>query len=198
MGTRCGALDPGVVLHMMEVRGMSHRELAALLYRDSGLKGMSGLSDDPGELLEHEAQNIRAGDALALYVHRIVREIGGLVAILGGLDMLVFSAGIGEHCAPVRERVCTALAWLGVKVSAANADHQQTISTGDSHIKVLVEPTNEAWVAARGALEVLNLSNDSTTLKRNRLPSECFPQGSACFIRPLDLNQCSSQGASLR
>jgi acetate kinase len=85
MGTRCGALDPGVILHMMEVRGMSHRELAALLYRESGLKGLSGLSDDPRELLEREAQDMRARDALALYIHCIIREIGGLVAILGGL-----------------------------------------------------------------------------------------------------------------
>jgi acetate kinase len=163
MGTRCGALDPGVVLHMMEVRGMSHRDLATLLYHESGLKGISGLSDDPRELLEREAQDMRARDALALYVHRIVREIGGLVAILGGLDMLVFSAGVGEHCAPVRERVCAALAWLGVRLdSAANNANRQTISTNDSRINVMVEPTNEAWVAARGALEVLDFSNDTT------------------------------------
>jgi acetate kinase len=124
---------------------------------------MSETSEDPRDLLEREAQDFRARDALSLYVHRIVREIGGLVAILGGLDMLVFSAGVGEHCAPVRERVCAALAWLGVRLdSAANNANRQTISTNDSRINVMVEPTNEAWVAARGALEVLDFSNDTT------------------------------------
>jgi acetate kinase len=157
MGTRCGSLDPGIILHLMELHGMSHRELADLLYHESGLKGMSETSEDPRDLLEREAQDFRARDALSLYVHRIVREIGGLVAILGGLDMLVFSAGVGEHCAPVRERVCSALTWLGVRLDHnANAANEATISTENSRIKVLVEPTNEAWVAARGALDVLS------------------------------------------
>jgi acetate kinase len=159
MGTRCGTLDPGVVLYLLEVAGMTHRELGRLLYEDAGLKGVSGRSSDPRELLACEADDPRARDALALYVHRIVRELGALVALLGGLDMLVFTAGIGEHSAPIRERVCRALGWLGIALDdAANRADANVISRADSRVTVVVEPTNEAWIAARSAARLLRVA----------------------------------------
>ncbi|HRO51966.1 MAG TPA: acetate/propionate family kinase, partial [Alicycliphilus sp.] len=112
MGTRCGALDPGAVLYLMEIEQLSLQDVGRLLYHGSGLLGISGVSSDPRVLLAQEAGDARVQAALALYVRRIVREIGALVAVLGGLDMLVFTAGIGEHNAAVRERVCAGLAYL--------------------------------------------------------------------------------------
>ncbi|NWK44526.1 acetate/propionate family kinase [Ralstonia pickettii] len=153
MGTRCGAVDPGVVLHLMEVDKLSLDQVGHLLYHASGLLGVSGVSADPRALLPLEDQNERCRLALALYVRRIVREIGALVAVLGGLDMLVFTAGIGEHNAVVRERVMAALTYLGVVAdSAANAEHAPVVSAPQSRVLVAVEPTNEEWVAARHAL----------------------------------------------
>ncbi len=152
MSTRCGSIDPGVVLHLSDVRGLSHEALGTLLYHHSGLQGVSGLSGDPRVLLEHEAGNERARDALALYVHRIVRETGALATLLGGLDMLVFTAGIGEHSAPIRARVCGGLGLFGIELDDdANRANAHVISRPTSRVKVVVEPTNEAWIAARAA-----------------------------------------------
>ncbi|MGC8213168.1 acetate/propionate family kinase [Ralstonia pseudosolanacearum] len=153
MGTRCGAIDPGVVLHLMEVEKLSLEQVGHLLYHASGLLGVSGVSGDPRALLPLETQDARCQLALALYVRRIVREIGALVAVLGGLDMLAFTAGVGEHNAAIRERMMTALAYLGVIAdSAANANNAPVISAPQSRVRVVVEPTNEEWVAARHAL----------------------------------------------
>ena len=158
MGTRCGALDPGAVLYLMEIEKLSLHDVGQLLYHGSGLLGLSGVSSDPRALLTAEAGNARVQAALQLYVRRIVREIGALVAVLGGLDMLVFTAGIGEHNAVIRERVCADLAWLGVAVDAqANADNADLISGPTSRIPVAVERTNEEWVAAWHATRVLGL-----------------------------------------
>ncbi|PMS14720.1 acetate kinase [Trinickia dabaoshanensis] len=152
MSTRCGSIDPGVVLHMIDVRGLSHEALGTLLYHHSGLQGVSGLSGDPRVLLAQEDKNERAKEALELYVHRIVRETGALAAVLGGLDMLVFTAGIGEHSAPIRARVCGALALFGIELDDdANRANAHVISRPTSRVKVVVEPTNEAWIAARAA-----------------------------------------------
>ncbi|MGN6319065.1 acetate/propionate family kinase [Trinickia sp.] len=152
MSTRCGSIDPGVLLHLTDVRGLSHEALGSLLYHHSGLLGVSGLSGDPRVLLEHERENERARDALELYVHRIVRETGALAALLGGLDMLVFTAGIGEHSAPIRARVCRALGLFGIELDdEANRCNAHVISRATSRVKVVVEPTNEAWIAARAA-----------------------------------------------
>lgn len=156
MSTRCGAIDPGVVLHLMDVRGLTHEALGALLYHDAGLKGVSGVSGDPRVLLAREADDERARDALALYVHRIVRETGALAALLGGLDMLVFTAGIGEHSAPVRARVCARLGLFGVELDdEANAANAHVISRASSRVTVVVEPANEEWIAARAAWQLL-------------------------------------------
>lgn len=160
MGTRTGALDPGAVIYLMEIEKLSLAQVGRTLYHESGLLGVSGVSSDPRVLLEREvedsAQGERARAALALYVRRIVREIGAMTAVLGGLDRLVFTAGIGEHNAVLRARVCEALAWLGIEIdAAANQAHAARIVTLASRVDVGVEPTNEEWVAARGALRVL-------------------------------------------
>ncbi len=142
MGTRCGAIDPGVLLYLMEAEGMDAGALADLLYRRSGLLGLSGLSNDMRTLLASD--EIGAREAVAYFVYRIGRELGALAATVGGLDVLVFTAGIGEHAVPVRQAVCEQAAWLGVRLDAqANARHGPRISTPDSPVTVLVIPTDE-------------------------------------------------------
>ncbi|MGB0132730.1 acetate/propionate family kinase [Dokdonella sp.] len=149
MGTRTGALDPGAVLYMMEIEKLSLDQVGEMLYHRSGLLGISGLSSDPRDLLAVEAGNERAQAALALYVRRIVREIGALTAVLGGLDLLVFTAGIGEHNAQIRARICADLGYLGIKIDAtSNAANRPLISTDQGSVRVAVEPTNEEWIAA--------------------------------------------------
>ena len=156
MGTRCGALDPGALLYLMEIEKLSLQEVGQLLYHGSGLLGLSGVSSDPRVLLDEEVDNVRVQAALSLYVRRIVREIGALVAVLGGLDMLVFTAGIGEHNAVLRQRVCNQLEWLGVQVDATrNARHEAVISSTASTVTVGVERTNEEWIAAWHAARLL-------------------------------------------
>ena len=153
MGTRCGALDPGAVLYLMEIEKLSLEDVGHLLYHQSGLLGLSGVSSDPRVLLAQEAGHARAEAALALYVRRIVREVGALVAVLGGLDMLVFTAGIGEHNAVIRERICAGLTYLGVALDAdANAQNGPLVSSPTSRVPVAVEPTNEEWIAAWHAM----------------------------------------------
>jgi len=156
MGTRCGALDPGVVLHLVAVDKLSVERVAHLLYHESGLLGVSGVSASPKDLLEVEASHPRARLALELYVRRIVREIGGLAAVLGGVDMLAFTAGVGERSAVLRARICAALGWLGVDVDdGANRANAPLISRPGSRVRVVVEPTNEEWMAASHAVRAL-------------------------------------------
>lgn len=156
MGTRCGSLDPGVLLHLLDVERLGVEEVSRLLYRESGLLGVSGLSSSPQALLEAEERNPRARAALELYVRRIVREIGALAAALGGLDMLAFTAGVGEHSAVLRGRICDALGWLGLEIDEdANRADASTISRANSRVRVVVEPTNEEWIAAAHAVLAL-------------------------------------------
>lgn len=154
MGTRSGAIDPGVVLYCLTTLGMSTAEVEHLLYRESGLLGVSGVSSDMRVL---EASNDpHAREAIDLFAYRIGRELGSLVAALGGLDAIVFTAGIGEHSAGLRERVCRAAAWLGVEFDlAANAAHATRISTAASRVTVLVVPTNEELMIARHTRDLL-------------------------------------------
>lgn len=157
MGTRCGSLDPGALIYLMEIEKLSLEQVGHVLYHESGLLGVSGVSSDPRDLLPREADDERVRMALALYVRRIVREIGALAAVLGGLDMLVFTAGIGEHNAVIRERVCRALGFLGVTLDdARNAVHAPLISASRSRVAVAVERTNEEWVAAVHGLNLLD------------------------------------------
>jgi len=157
MGTRTGAIDPGALLYLMEIEKLTLAQVGHVLYHESGLLGVSGQSSEPRVLLASEVRDDDAGEraraALALYVRRIVREIGALVAVLGGLDLLVFTAGVGEHSVEIRERVCRDLGYLGLELDAqANAAHAPLISAAGSRVSVGVEPTNEEWIAARQAI----------------------------------------------
>ena len=157
MGTRCGALDPGVILYLMDQRGMDARAVEKLIYQQSGLLGVSGVSSDMRALLE--SAEPRAKLAVDLFVYRIGRELGSLAGALGGLDALVFTAGIGERAAPVRERICRQAAWLGVELDAqANAKHGPRISSASSRVAAWVIPTNEELMIARHTREVLRKS----------------------------------------
>jgi len=154
MGTRCGSLDPGVLLYLMQERGMDAAALTRLLYKESGLLGVSGLSADMAVLLDSAEPH--AQEAVDLFIRRIVRETGALTAVLGGLDALVFTAGIGEHASPVRSRVVQALGWLGLRPDeAANARHATVISTADSAVTALVVPTDEEAMLARHTWDLL-------------------------------------------
>ena len=148
MGTRCGNLDPGVVLYLVDELKMDARAIEKLLYQQSGLLGVSGLSSDMRTLLASD--DPRAKFAVELFVYRIGRELGSLAAALGGLDAIVFTAGIGEHAAPIRERVCQSAAWLGVALDpVANVAGGPRISTADSRVPAWVIPTNEERMIAR-------------------------------------------------
>jgi len=154
MGTRSGSLDPGVVLHLIQQEGMSAEAVNEMLYKRSGLLGVSGISGDMRELLDSDAPEAR--EAIALYVYRAVREIGSLAAALGGLDQLVFTAGVGEGAAPIREAICEGCAWLGLDLdAAANARDAACISREESRVGAWVIPTDEermiAWYSAREA-----------------------------------------------
>jgi acetate kinase len=149
MSTRSGSLDPGVVLHLIQDRAMSVAEVADLLYNRSGLLGLSGLSGDMVTLLASAEPD--AKQALEVYVYRIAREIGSLTAALGGLDTLVFTAGVGENSAPIRQRIVKLCEWLGVGLDpAANLAGDRQISRADSSVRVLVIPTDEQLVIAEG------------------------------------------------
>ena len=148
MGTRCGDLDPGVLLFLMDELKMDARAIETLLYKSSGLLGVSGISSDMRRLLASE--DPKAKFAVELFVDAIGRQLGALAAILGGLDAVVFTAGIGEHATVVREQVCRRAAWLGVELDpAANAAHGPQISAAASGVPAWVIPTNEELMIAR-------------------------------------------------
>lgn len=154
MGTRSGVLDPGVVLYLMDQHGMDARAIEKLLYQQSGLLGVSGISSDMRTLLDSDEPNAKL--AVDLYLYRVRREIGSLAAAMGGLDGIVFTAGIGENAAVLRQRVCDDAAWLGVKLdAAANNSGGPRISTGNSRCSAWVIPTNEELMIARQTRAVL-------------------------------------------
>ena len=157
MGTRPGTLDPGVVLHLFQGLNMSAKEVETLLYKKSGLLGISGISNDMRDLLGRSEPEARL--AVDYFVYRVAKEIGALTAVLGGLDGLVFTAGIGENSPEIRQRICTASAWLGMEVDeAANASRETKISTMRSAVPVLVIPTNEELMIARHTGSLLGLA----------------------------------------
>jgi acetate kinase len=153
MGTRSGALDPGVLLYLME-QGWGHDKLQTLLYKQSGLLGVSGESADMRTLRASGTDAARF--ATDLFAHRVVREVGALSACIGGLDVLAFTGGIGEHDAVLRQQVCDALAYLGIRLDAARntqavGDSVCAIHADNSAIEVWVVPTDEGRVAAQDA-----------------------------------------------
>ena len=154
MGRRCGALDPGVVLYLIGQKGMSVAAVTDLLYNHSGLLGVSGIS---GDLRKLQASNDpHAAEAIELFVYRITRDLGSLVAALGGLDVLVFTGGIGEHSAAIREQVCKAASWLGIELNpSANTAGGPCITTTNSRVSAWVIPTDEDLMIARHAVKLL-------------------------------------------
>jgi len=157
MGTRTGALDPGVLLYLMQSKGMDAKALEKLLYKESGLLGVSGISQDMRTLLASDRPE--AAEAVDLFCYRIVREIGAQVACIGGLDALVFTGGIGEKASEVRRRVCAQLSWLGITLDdAANAGNATQIGRPGSATDVLVIPTDEEWMIAEHTQELISLT----------------------------------------
>jgi acetate kinase len=153
MGTRPGAVDPGVILHLFQTMGRSAGEVEALLYKESGLLGISGISNDMRDLLDNA--NPAARLAVDYFVYQAAKQVGALAAVLRGLDALVFTAGIGERSVEVRRRICEASAWLGLTLDpAANAAHGPRISAAGSRVSAWVVPTDEELMIARhmGAL----------------------------------------------
>ena len=160
MGTRCGNLDPGVVVYLQQSHGMDAGRITDLLYRRSGLLGVSGLSSDMRDLLASTAPH--AVEAVELFAYCAAREIGGLASSLGGLDLLVFTAGIGEHAWQIRRMICDRLGWLGVTLDQwANAADAGVISTGPSRVEVRVVATDEEAMIARHTRDVVRGSCSS-------------------------------------
>jgi acetate kinase len=157
MGTRPGALDPGVVLHLFQGLNLSAKEVETLLYKKSGLIGISEISSDMRDLLGREEPAARL--AIDYFVYRAAKEIGALAAVLGGIDALVFTAGIGENSPEIRQRICEASAWLGIEIDAdANNENRTTISTASSKASVWVIPTNEELMIAKQTGALLGLA----------------------------------------
>jgi acetate kinase len=153
MSTRCGALDPGVILHLLQDRKLPTDELVTLLYEQSGLLGVSGISGDMRTLIDSD--DPRAAEAVDLFVYRIGREIGSLAAAIGGLDTLVFTAGIGENAPTIRERIGAVAGWLGVDIDhELNGRGDEVISLAGSDVDVLVIPTDEERAVGSQLLSV--------------------------------------------
>lgn len=156
MGTRPGSLDPGVVLYLFQVLGLCAKEVESILYKKSGLLGISAISSDMRELLGSS----EPGALLAVdyFVYRAAKEIGALTAVLGGIDGLVFTAGIGENSVEIRRRICEASSWLGLAIDEkANTSGGPRISTRQSKVSVWVIPTNEELMIARHTGTLLGL-----------------------------------------
>ena len=164
MGTRCGQLDPGVLLYLMAEKKMDAQQISDLLYKDSGLKGMSGLSQDMRELEASDSPAAR--DAIDYFIRRIRRELAGLAATVDGVEGVVFTGGIGEHSARIRKAVLTGMEWMGIVIDdEANEASAQIISAKHSPAAVFVIPTDEERMIARHSLEVLQavgLAPDAT------------------------------------
>jgi acetate kinase len=157
MGTRPGSIDPGVILHLFQTMGRSAAEVETLLYKQSGLIGISGISNDMRDLVGNSDPAARL--AVDYFVYQAAKHVGALAAALGGVDALVFTAGIGEHSAEIRRRICEASSWLGVELdSSANAGHGPRISTAGSRVSAWVVPTNEELMIARHTGALLGIS----------------------------------------
>ena len=156
MGTRCGAIDPGVLLYLMNHHGLDALALERLLTHESGLLGVSGISSDMRTLLDREATDAHAAEAIELFVYRIAREIGSLAAALGGLDALVFTGGIGERAPSIRARVCRAANWLGLDFDeSSNEQGGPLLSRSTSRVSAWAIPTNEELMIAQHTQQVL-------------------------------------------
>jgi acetate kinase len=156
MGTRPGSVDPGIILHLFQTEGLSAKEVETILYKKSGLLAISEISNDMRDLLGRSEPSAQL--AVDYFVYRIAQQIGALAAVLQGLDALVFTAGIGENSAEVRQRVCEASAWLGIELDdAANHERATRISKQGSKVSVWVVPTNEELMIARHTGDLLGI-----------------------------------------
>jgi acetate kinase len=161
MGTRPGSIDPGVILHLFQTLGRSAADVEKILYKQSGLLGISGISNDMRELLGNADPAARL--AVDYFVHQVVKHVGALAAVLGGVDALVFTAGIGERSAEIRRRICEASSWLGLTLDpAANETHGPRISAAGSRVAAWMIPTNEELMIARHAGALLGISGPRT------------------------------------
>jgi acetate kinase len=150
MGTRTGDLDPGVLLYLLQTRGMPAEQVNDLVNRQAGLLGVSGISADMRDLLEREAHDPAAAAAVDLFCYQARKFLGALAAVLGGVETLVFTGGIGEHAAPIRARICAGLAFLGLEIDAGrNQQHAPVISPDDAPVTVRVIATDEDRMIAR-------------------------------------------------
>ena len=157
MGTRPGAVDPGVILYLFQTLGLSAKEVETMLYKKSGLLGISGISNDMRDLLDSNDAEARL--AVDYFVYRAAKEIGALAAAAGGIDGLVFTAGIGEKSAEIRRRICEATTWLGIALDEeANARHESRITYPKSAVSAWVIPTNEELMIARHTWKLLGLA----------------------------------------
>ena len=156
MGTRCGPIDPGLILHIMDSKGFGVKEMTHLLYKESGLLGVSGISQDMRTLVASDKPE--AKEAIELFCYRIVRELGSLAAAAGGLDAVVFTGGIGEHNPGLRSNICKQASWQGITLNEeSNKNSEHRISAADSAVDVFVIPTNEEWMIARHTQALLDL-----------------------------------------
>jgi acetate kinase len=161
MGTRCGSIDPGVLLYLMDEKGMNARAIEKLIYKESGLLGVSGISSDMRSL--RTSEDPRAREAIDLFVYRIVREIGSLAAAVGGVDGLVFTGGIGQHDQATRREVVAGCAWLGAELDEdANRRNDGRIDAASSELPIWVVPTDEERVIARHTFELLAAEADTS------------------------------------
>lgn len=157
MATRSGSIDPGVILYLLE-NGMTSRAISALLYNNSGLLGVSGISHDINELLNNDSRQARL--AVEMFCYQTAKHIAALIPALGGLDILVFTAGIGENSALIRKKICDQLAWLELKLNnSANTNNHKNISTKDSRVEVLILPTNEEIIIAEKTYQFIKRKN---------------------------------------
>lgn len=163
MSTRAGDLDPGVMSYLVEAEGMTPRQFHTMINHESGLLGISGTSADMRDLLAHETADTRAAEAIALFCYQARKWIGAFAAALGGLDVLVFSGGIGEQSAPIRARICDGLGFLGIELDTVrNEAHAAVISSDRSGVGVRVIRTDEEFIIARSVCQVLGLHPSST------------------------------------
>ena len=150
MGTRSGSIDPGILVYLIRHRGYTAEQLDRILNKESGLLGVSGLSGDMRKIEEAMlAGNSRAQLAFDVYTHRLLREIGGMLTVLGGVDALIFTGGVGENSMHLRQAACQRLAFLGLKIKDAQPDSDQDIASPDSKVRVLVIRANEEWQIAK-------------------------------------------------
>jgi acetate kinase len=158
MGTRCGQIDPGVLLYLLQEKQISVKELEHILYKESGLLGVSGISHDVRELLA--SNTTQAEEAIDLFCYQAALEIGSLTSALNGCDALIFTAGIGENSAIIREKICSRLGWMGLRINSdKNKSHTDIISEHESKVIVSVIKTNEEYMIARHTHQLLKISS---------------------------------------